>query len=193
MGKTIDRFSAYCVENGIISAEKAPWLVYALEKRVYTLVGMIPICILSFWLAGLWTGLAFLGSFILLRERTNGFHARTPGLCFILSLVTVAGFLLLLPLLRPWLCLCLVAADAIAIFLLAPYKHPNMHLSADEVRACRKSARLRTALLCAGFAVFALIPLPAAGKGLTLGMTMAATLLCIAYIRKEGNPNASTQ
>ena len=69
----------------------------------------------------------------------------------------------------------------VVIWLLAPYNHPNMNLSPEEVTACAKSAKGRLCIL-----VFALSVLYVGGQnqfalGILLGIVMTASILTLAY------------
>ena len=61
-----------------------------------------------------------------------------------------------------------------------------MHLDEDEFRACRKTSRIRISVLSTISVLLHIFGKFDVSKGITLGSTMTALLLVIAYIKKEG-------
>lgn len=183
MDSWIDRFSRYCIAKNYISSADYLWFKYGLEKRFYTLVVAIPFFFLAVIITNIYTAFAFFICFYCLRSRTNGFHANTVWLCFTLSLLCEVVFLAVInPLLNTVGALVLAIASSIIIFILAPYNHPNMHLSTKEIAACRISARIRSCFILLGVFVCCILDTPTIAKGCSLGLAMAACLLCLAYI-----------
>lgn len=77
--KQLDSLVRGCVQKGYVTEEQAPWLRYALEKRLVTFGVFIPLLGLGGVITNPATMLAFLITFCLLRTRTNGFHAKSSG------------------------------------------------------------------------------------------------------------------
>lgn len=185
MESIVDHFVSYCASKGIVSEENIPWFKYSVERRFYTLIVMVPFLGFGFLLVGFWATIAFLIGFYGIRRRSNGFHAKTPGRCFFLSLAFEALFLMVFyPSLTPSLAILINICSVTLLLTLAPYNHPNCDFSADELLAL-KHALYRTILL------FSLV-LAATGMmrhyrifyGMTSGIAMAAVMLCLAYIIK---------
>lgn len=142
--KPIDSFVSICIDNGYITREHAPWLRYGIEKRITTLLITIPMIIVGSLLSSPTMALSFYFSFCFLRSRTNGFHAKSFGGCLIISILTEAFALGVLS--RVWdetIAITLLIASAISIYALAPYNHPNMDLSREELVECAQSAKRR--------------------------------------------------
>ena len=183
----IDRLSRYCVSKNIITPEDLSWFKYGLEKRLSSLIVSIPFFILAVLLSNIYTAISFYFSFYYLRSRTNGFHSKSVWSCFILSLLCEVLFLGVLgPLINSQEAVIISIVCVAIIFVLAPYNHPNMHLSFKEVAACRISSRIRSCILLLGVLISVAVKSSALVNGFCLGIAMAACLLCLAYILKGG-------
>lgn len=187
LGSWIDLFVNYCIAKKIVSPADSAWLKYGLEKRIYTLLVAIPFWIVAVILTDAYTAIAFFICFYCLRRRTNGFHANSIWLCFIFSLLFEILFLgILSPQLNTTANLVLSIISTTIIFYLAPYNHPNMHLSANEIAACQTSSRFLSCGILLCIIVFSVVDMAALVSGCSLGLAMAACLLCLAYIIKGG-------
>lgn len=183
--KPIDSFTNLCLNNGYITQEQAPWLRYGLEKRISTFLISIPMLIVGSWISSPAMAVSFYTSFCLLRSRTNGIHAKSFGGCFILSLLTEVVFLGVLP--RLWnnvVAIVLLIASTISIYFLAPYNHPNMDLSSEEVVECAQSAKRRLFALILFLFIMHILQFNQLAAGVLLGIVMVAVTLTFAYIPK---------
>lgn len=178
----ISKLSAICVKKDLVDSEDVPWLEYGIETRITTAITMVPFMLLAVRLSDLPTALAFLVAFKFLRTRTSGYHANSVLGCisvsFILEFLFMGVFLQQLNLVIFYIS---NGVSLTLIFLLAPFIHPNMNFSEEEILALRYSARRRVMLttllvLACNFLNFA-----AVAKGLTTGTAMAAFMLCLAY------------
>lgn len=183
MKDCIDKIVRYCYKNGYISENQLPWLRYSIEKRLSSIVGIIPFTFLAFLLSDFWCALFFISSFCFLRGRINGFHAKTLIGCLCISLATeLILFMVIYPLLNPTIAVVIWVACLVILLLGAPYNHPNMHYSMDEVFALKKSIRHRAIILTTIFLIALSMQASSSLQGLTLGIAMAAFMLCLAYI-----------
>lgn len=186
----------YCIKNQIIAADEEALLRYGLERRLSTLLVLIPFSIVAVYLSDFWTASFYIGSYFYLRAQTNGFHAKTHLGCLIGSLLLEIFFLFLIePLLNSVSVILLILVSAPVILGLAPYNHPKMNLDYTEYSACKRASRIRMmqlAFLCAVFIQFGLIDI---SKGIALGCAMASVLLVFANIaeRKMKNDSISDQ
>lgn len=185
--KSIDSFTKMCVNNGYITREQAPWLHYGIEKRVTTLLVSTPMIIVGSLISSPSVAMSFYISFYLLRSRTNGFHAKSLKGCFVLSILTVIFFLGILP--RIWnkaVTIILLIVSIISILILAPYNHPNMDLSSEELVECARSAKRRLFALTLTQFLMRILHFNGLATGILLGIVMVAVTLAFAYIPKGG-------
>lgn len=195
MAMIINTLCNYCLRNDIISSNDLPLLRYCLEKKLYTFLVSVPLFVLGVVLTDFITTISFLWSFYFLRKSTNGFHAKTAIGCFIGSICIEY---LLLQFICPFLSLpivaVLIALSSASIWRLAPFNHPNMNLSPDEVMACRTSSRRHlTILISLIFLFYYIFSAIQIIKGITIGIALDAFLLNIAYFFKWRNLYAKPQ
>lgn len=180
MHQIISRFSVKCVHVGIVEEDMLEWFCYALEKRVVTTISALILLVPAISFSNIWTAVAYLGSFFYLRSRTSGYHANSFVGCLFISVILEATFLLfVLPILTIYMALILNLVSLVIVYLLAPYNHPNMHMTDQEIEGCRISARLRITMLSAMAILLYFCALKNISNGFTLGNTMTALLLLI--------------
>lgn len=177
------RFAHYCVEKQIIESKHFDWFVYGLEKRLSTIFVSIPFVILAISTTNLPCAISFFFSFFLLREYLGGFHANSVLGCLFFSLLSeIIVFFVVYPILSQPGIICIAIICAICVYILAPYNHPNMHLSSEEIVACKKRGRFRTCIISIIIILSSICSLEEISKGTTLGITLATALLCLGYI-----------
>lgn len=194
MNSLLDWFTNYCLNNQLISEDKEAWFRYGLEKRVITLIILVPFTIIAVQISGFWTTLFFITSFYYLRSQTNGYHAKTHLGCFIGSILLELFFLLVIdPMLNEIRVLVLVSTDVIIVFALAPYNHPMMNLDEHEYIACKRAARIRCIQLALFCYMCVLCGMNMIAGGISLGCTMTSTLLILAKITERRSQYGSIE
>lgn len=178
----IDTLVGICLQKGYVSQDEAPWLRYALERRIISLTAFGVLLIIGLFITTLAILLAFLVTFCTLRSRTNGYHAKSVGGCLFYSILGEVFYLRILP--NVWndvFAFIALAASIILIWFFAPYNHPNMDLSPEEVIACAKSAKWRLSTLVFALCVLYALQQYQLALGMILGIVMTATTLIMAY------------
>ena len=146
--KQVDTLVGMCIQKGYVSQDEAPWLRYALERRVTSIIAFVPLLIIGLSITNPARLFAFLITFFMLRTRTNGFHAKSVGRCLLYSILGEVFFLKVLPMVwNDIVAFIALATSIILIWVLSPYNHPNMNLSSEEVTACAKSTKWRLVML----------------------------------------------
>lgn len=74
--------------------------------------------------------------------------------------------------------------SAAIIWKYAPYNHPNMNLSTEEIMACRRAARKRLVFLIICSIVFRFLSVGELSCGIDLGILQVAIMLILAYMIK---------
>lgn len=194
MNSLLDWFTNYCISNTLISKDNEAWFRYGLEKRLCTLVVLIPFAVIAIYLSGLWTAISYIVSFFYLRSQANGYHAKTHWGCFVGSLLLELFFLMVIePMLNAIWVLVLVSLSALVVFLLAPYNHPMMNLDDHEYAACKKDARIRCILLAISCCTCVFFGFYEIAEGISLGCTMTSTLLVLAKITERRSHDDSVE
>lgn len=193
MNAILDRIVNFCLDKDIVKTDYAEWFRYGLERRLTTLFVGIPFVILGCLISNIQCAIAFFFSFFFLRAYMNGYHAKTVFRCLLSSLILEGLFL---GVISRWInqnvSLIIMAISVVTAFTLAPYNHPNMHLSDDELIACKQKVRSRSSILTVVWTFSWLARFDHIAKGIALGSAMAGMLLCFAYISERRNHNEKT-
>lgn len=118
--------------------------IYGLTLVFEKLIVSTVLFMLSLLLGKFWEGVLFTVCFLMLRQATGGFHAKSfPG-CFIGSIATVVLTLeVFLPLLAKYKIIfgliCIISIFCILLF--APVNHPDLMLTLEEQRKYRNWSR----------------------------------------------------
>ncbi len=186
MHYVVDKITNYCIRRNIINEDSRIWFQYGIEKRLSTIIVAVPFFLLAILLTNFITAIAFYFSFYWLRSRINGFHAKTVGLCFAVSLLTEFLYCgVLYNMLFRWDILIHVVFSTAIIFFFAPFKQPHLNLSETDVAFCKKQARIRSLCLSAFSVILLITGCLEAAKGVVLGSSMAALMLIIPYISQK--------
>ena len=180
--KPIDSFVGLCIQKEYVSQDEVPWLRYALERRIVSLHAFVVLLITGLLITPPATLLAFLITFCSLRSRTNGYHAKSVGRCLFYSTLGEVFYLRILP--DVWndvFAFIALAASIILIWFFAPYNHPNMDLSPEEIIACAKSAKWRLSTLIFALSILYALQQYQLALGILLGVVMTASTLVMAY------------
>lgn len=178
-----DKMTSFCTERGYLDDIDADIFHYEIERRLSTFIIAIPFFILAFLLTNFLVASSFMGSFYFLRERTSGYHSKTLGRCILFSLILEIIFLkIVYTQLSPTTSILTFFVSIILILRLGPYNHPNLQMSADEFKACRRRLQIRILAIVTAVTFFCIFKLIDLVYGITTGVAMAMFLLCLAYI-----------
>lgn len=190
MQRCINWLVDYCIAHNFIEKKMEPWLRYSIEKRVFTIIGLIPFLLLALLLTNSPMAISFIASFYFLRSCINGFHTKTIYGCLFISLATELLFLLgLCPILTLSRSIIINTICIPLILWLAPYNDSKIHFSTTEVIALKKRIRRRILVLASIMFISNVIMLSDIVSGLTAGIAMATFMLSLSYITKRRNSN----
>lgn len=188
MDLLVRKLVAYCISNHYVDSSKEEWLRYGFETRLSTLLVLIPFVVLACILTNLPCAISFFISFFYLKRFTSGYHADSPYVCLIASLLIELLFLCVLcPLLDYYRLILVDAFCVFGIFIMAPYNHPNIHLTAEELAALQHASRRSVLLLSIVSFLCLNLGFYNVAVGTTTGMSMAVSLLSLAYILDRRN------
>ena len=123
--------------------------------------------------------ISFYFSFCFLRKMTSGLHANSITKCFLASVALEFLFVGVFQRL-------LAVFSAILIFWLAPFRHPNMAFTDEEILACRVNARIRLVLVLGAAMLAWCYSYQSIMVGISLGIAASASSLVIASIIRTG-------
>lgn len=153
------RLARASCERSWIDEENYEWCIYALEKRISLLL-YIAVVLLWADISGLLIEtLSFLLPFYLIRRRIGGYHAKSAGACFTLSVLLVVFVSLSVGEITAYLPqIILIFVDATVVItglLMKPIYPPQAHFTSAEQRAnnLRKNILLYIILLMQGISL----------------------------------------
>lgn len=188
--KTAHTLTRLCQQKGYITEDQMPWLQYTIEKRLSTLLIWIPLFLNGIYLVSPIVSFSFISSFLYLRKRTNGFHAKTLLGCFWGSIISETFFLgILFKRMQLWMAVLFLVTSSVIIFFFAPFNHPLMCFSSEEIKACAKSSRKRLFVLIVVVIIGYILNYKELSHSIILGITMTATMLVSAKITLRSQKN----
>ena len=183
MRRIVDKIIQYYIREELVAQEDIPWLQYGLERKISTIIVGIPFFILALFATDFLSAISFFATYFLIKRHLGGYHAKSIWGCLILSLFLELLFLVFLYryLFMPFSLIVLILC-ALAILMLTPYNHPNLHLTSAEIKGCQRKVSLRLCFILAVAAFSYLAGIREITNGCTISIAMATTLLCLGYI-----------
>lgn len=167
---TLANYLTRClIANDIVEKEQEEEYVYGFQKLLGKILNYTTLLLLSIHNKVLVPGMILMFVFFSLRERTGGYHAKTPLRCY---LGTVVSYFLMIRILIPAIMgkhftyTTIVVISILVVFIFAPVNHPNLLLDRQEIEVCRQSSRWLV-LMVAG--------------GIWIACVLQAKEICVAY------------
>ncbi len=189
MRTSVEYITKCLFENEMIEESQIELYKYGLERFLYKMVSYLTLLLLALHMKLFIQSAVFLIFFILLRERTGGYHASTKLRCFIGTIgIYILPMKLVIPILIEnniiaWILLIL---STLLIYIWAPVNHPNLQFDEGEVMMYRDKARK---ILAVEITIIFFSTIFNAEKSLIiseiLGITLCAFLISIAKIIKQ--------
>ncbi len=140
--KVIDNFTEFLIKNNIIEEKQREIYAYGLNQLIVYLYNFLTVIVVG-WIFGMvWQGIAFTVFYMMIRPYAGGYHARTPKMCYVYSLIMiiVVLFLIMTIPLNGLLYLVVYFVSSIIIFKLSPVEDENKPLDNIERVVFRKRA-----------------------------------------------------
>ena len=152
MEQIAKKLTQYFLAHGLIKEDNAEVCQYALYRHISRAVGLIALTLLGGLITDFGLAFCFTVSFLFLRERTGGYHAKTEWQCALYSAAMIFATMFALPIFaeEPNNYWAIMIASSALIWVSSPADNKQIHLSRAESKAMAKRARLRLLLLDAG-------------------------------------------
>ena len=149
MEQIAKKLTQYFLAHGLIKEDDAEVCQYALYRRISRAVGLIALTLLGGLITDFGSAFCFTVSFLFLRERTGGYHAKTEWQCALYSAAMIFATMFALPIFaeEPNNYWAIMIASSALIWVSSPADNKQIHLSRAESKAMAKRARLRLLLL----------------------------------------------
>ena len=188
MKKISEKLTNKCIEAGLVEDYKKEWCRYIIEKQLLTIAGN---CIIAS--AGIINGylietIIFMASFILMRERTGGYHAEHPCTCLAISLFIALSLPLgikALDYLSRKQVIAFVFGGFMVNFCLSPVNHPNMKMTEHELKANKRFGIINYLCLSITSFLSCILLSTKISNSIIYGILLAAGSVMIAKILKQ--------
>jgi accessory gene regulator B len=137
------------IANDVIGDDERAIYSYHIQVMLESVVGHAILLLIAAMSGHFVEILLFLLSFGILRGSTSGYHCKTSVGCFVLSSLACAFVVLLKDLALRYILYCQggLIISMIIIFLVGAINHPNMGWSDEELKAARRSSRIKDLIL----------------------------------------------
>lgn len=172
------------IKSNIISEEEQESYIYGLTIWTEKVITFCTLILVLFAINKLVPGLILIVSFLLLRERTGGFHLPSFFGCFVGTiLLIVLSVTVIAPVLESntRIALVLLILSVISILVFTPVNHPNLDLTAKEKRQCRIYSLKVLAIEVVGVLIGYLLDFKSTIY-IVIGIVLCALLIIIAKI-----------
>ncbi|CAK7000547.1 accessory gene regulator B family protein [Tissierella carlieri] len=144
MNSILERLTNHFVVNEVIRDEDREIYYYGLYQGFLIIVNIITAIIIGVIFRMVWQSILFMLAYVPLRTYGGGYHAKTEGRCYLISIALASGVLLAIKfiLMTDLNILGLTGMGGIIIFGLAPIEDSNKPLNQVEKRVFRIRTRV---------------------------------------------------
>ena len=179
----VERLIRWLLTKHYIKPEQSEWCHYMLIQYIMSILSLFLLLPVSAVIVGVWGAVFYTATFRILRQRTGGYHARTPHGCLLVALVLQVLFSLLAAATKDIYALTtVILLSEVAIFLLGPANHPELHLSAKELKAVKPRMYVRQCLVFLVYVVALLTHQGMIASCIAMATFAVAILLAVAHV-----------
>lgn len=181
--KVINNFTEFLVKNNIIEEKQREIYAYGLSQLIVYLYNFLTVIVIGLIFGMVWQSIAFTAFYMMIRPYAGGYHARTPQMCYVYSLIMIIAVLFLIKIipLNGLLYLLIYAISSIIILKLSPVEDENKPLDNIEKVVFRKRAIKSHIILSLCCLIFWFVKL----KELSLCILLALFVLSIMLVLGE--------
>lgn len=184
MEHMVGRMTQWLLKKHYIVPEQSEWCHYMLIQYMMSVLSLCLLLPVSAVIVGVWGAVFYTATFRILRQRTGGYHAQTPHGCLLISVAMQVLFSLLAVATNDISVLTtVVLLSEVAIFLLGPANHPELHLSTKELKAVKPRMYVRQVIAFLVFVVALLTHQGLIASCIAMATFATAVLLAIAHVR----------
>ena len=167
MEQVVKHMTHWLLKKHLIVPEQSEWCHYMLMQSTMSILSL---CLL-------------LPVSAAIVQRTGGYHARTPHGCLLVALVLQVLFSLLAAATKDiYVSTTVILLSEVAIFLLGPANHPELHLSVKELKAVKPRMYVRQAIVFLVYVVALLMHQGMIASCIAMATFAVAVLLAIAHV-----------
>lgn len=185
--KVIDNFTKFLIKNNIIEEKQREIYAYGLNQLIVYLYNFLTVIVVGWVLGMVWQSIAFTVFYMMIRPYAGGYHARTPHMCYIYSLIMIIVVLFLIRIipLNGLLYLVIYFVSSIIIFKLSPVEDENKPLDNIERVVFRKRAIRSYIILSLCYFISWLVGLKELSSCVVLALFTLSIMLILGEIKNR--------
>lgn len=140
----LDKIIAKLIQSGSIRDEDKELYAYGLQQGLFIILNILTTLLIGQVCGMFWQSLLFMAIYLPLRSFAGGFHAKTPTLCYLYSIILTSAVLLAIRFI-PWtnyICLGLAVLSGAGILILSPVEDSNKPLDKLEITVYKNRTRI---------------------------------------------------
>lgn len=143
-GKLIEASVTTLIKKGIIDSSERDLYLFGINQLFLFIINFTTSVVIGLICGMLWQSVLFSLAYIPLRRYAGGYHAKTPGRCYILSIILILSALTLINIIKTIdaAVICCFIISAIIIFIKAPVASSNKPLNSKEKTAFARRTRI---------------------------------------------------
>lgn len=183
MEQMVKHMTQWLLKKDLIVPEQLEWCHYMLIQSAMSILSLCLLLPISAAIVGVWGAVFYTATFRILRQRTGGYHAHTPHGCLLVSLALQVIFSLLAAAIKDITVLTtVILLSEVAIVLLGPANHPELHLSAKELKAVKPRMFARQTIIFLVYIVALLTHQGMIASCIAMATFAVAILLAVAHV-----------
>lgn len=183
-----ERITETLVDAGAVPSEDKALYEYGIRMGILMVINIATAVLIGLVLGMFWQSIIFLLAYNPVRTYSGGYHARTPLVCYLLSIPMMLVVLLGIRML-PWngyICVIASLCSFVVIGILAPVADPNKPLNEREKIVYKGRARTYSAVLFGASLMLWFAGLEQVSLSIVMALGVAAFMLVLGAI-KNGN------
>lgn len=172
----------------MIERDSRDYYEYALIIMTERTIAVGTMLVIGFIIKQFLPTVAFLIFFLSLRKRTGGYHADKFWQCYLLTITTYIGVILMATVLseKSHILYALLFFAVFAVEVIGTVNHPNIDLDENELKETKKAARLLVLIETGVIVVFAALKMNQLYVSyMSIAIILCSSLMCLAKIIKQ--------
>jgi len=180
-----EKFADKLAKMQLISIGDKEIYSYGFKQGILLLLNAITVIVVGLIFNMVWQTIIFMVAYSFIRGYAGGYHAKTPFICYLFSIVMIIVVLWLIKSI-PWngfICFIIVLVSSILIFKLAPVEDSNKPLDQKEKVIFKKQVNTNLSILIGCILFFWLIGGDQISIIIAVGIFMVAIMLAFGKIK----------
>lgn len=182
-----DRITGSLVNAGAVPSEDKALYKYGIRMGILMVINIATAVLIGLLLGMFWQCVIFLIAYNPVRTYAGGYHARSPLVCYLLSIPMTLAVLLGIRMI-PWngyMCAAALLGAIVSIGILAPVADPNKPLNEREILVYRKRARVYSGVLAVAAVVLWVAGMGQTSLSIVMALLVAAVMLLLGAIKNK--------